>query len=120
MNKIKYDLKLSKTFTGNIGYEKIIYDDDTLVDNKCHYDIFFKEGKIDMVILNFYTYGKHGEKVHNHKILNGGKWNSSFWVKAPKYCHFDDSCWTRKELNFHLNNIHSINYEDGLAVEMCV
>ncbi len=114
--KIKFDLKLSSTFSGTLEYEREVYGETNLPSNIIKYDIVFKEGKITDVFIYFDKYGHNGKTIREVKWTKGDKWNNKFWVKAPEYCHFDDCSWTRKQITFHPNEVissmnhHGTNY----------
>lgn len=116
--KINFDLKLSTLFSGTIVYIKQEYFNNETRNGELQYDLVFKEGKLKHIFVSYFDW----EGNWDMKWVDPVRWNETFWIKAPEYCHFDDSSWKRKRIIFQPNKlISSTNYMDGnLSVEMVV
>ena len=113
MNK-DYDIKISPYFTGALHYLK----EDYLTDTIYHYSFRYRRGKLQYVAI--YIDGTLNEEnpidIRGTKFPEVSRFNEEFWLKAPRFLHFDDCRWERELIMTDLDIVTSRPLE---TVQMC-
>lgn len=93
MNNRKFDIKITPLFTGVIVYKKEDY-----LDEKTYVYSFHYNGGI-LSFVSVHVDGTLNDEnpidIRGTKFLDADRFNGEFWLKAPKYLHFDDCRWER-------------------------
>lgn len=98
MNNRKYDIKLTPFFSGVINYTR----EDYLTDKTYRYSFRYVHGELCYVAVYLKTENENHD-YEGAKFPSPNRFNEAFWLKAPKYLHFDDCKWERQSVIFDLD-----------------
>lgn len=98
MNNRKFDIKITPFFTGVINYTR----EDYITGETYYYSFRFIHGELSYVAV-YLKKDENPVEYNGAKFPSPTRFNGDFWVKAPKYLHFDDCKWERQSVIFDLD-----------------